>query len=57
MSNITPISDYLIEIRKLENVIIQKDKEIMKNKEEIDHLQETFKNLILKVSQVLETIK
>jgi hypothetical protein len=57
MSNVTPISDYIIEIRKLENVIIEKDKVIMKNKEEMDILQETFKNLILQVNQVLETIK
>ena len=57
MSNITYADTLLQKIVDLENEIIEKDKIITKNQEEMDALQETFKNMVIQVNQVLEALK
>ena len=57
MSNMTQLDTLLQKIVDLENEIIEKDKIITKNKEEMDLLQETFKNMVIQVNQVLEALK
>jgi len=56
-SDITYPEILLQKIVDLENEIIEKDKIITKNHEEMDLLQETFKNMVIQVSQVLEALK
>ena len=56
MSNMTQLDTLLQKIVDLENEIIEKDKIITKNKEEMDLLQETFKNMVIQVNQVLEAL-
>ena len=56
MSNMTQLDTLLQKIVDLENEIIEKNKIITKNKEEMDNLQEAFKNLVKKINETLEAI-
>lgn len=56
MSDITYPEILLQKIVDLENEIIEKDKIISRNQEEMDALQEIFKNLVMQINQTLEAI-